>query len=135
QKYMKRMAFTFNEIFSCRISFDTRLEALSLYLYDDQIKAQEEEHKINDCILFDFYEQELKSVGAYVNALERVNSINTLESYLNNHIMPVVADWPRQIFIRKVISLRLQDPNNSNIPDIALFFIPVIGALHMQLNL
>ncbi|CAG8849750.1 10894_t:CDS:1, partial [Racocetra persica] len=71
QKYMKRMAFTFNEIFSCKILFDTRLEALSLHSYDDRIKAWEEERKMKNCILFDFYEQELKAVGAYINALER----------------------------------------------------------------
>ncbi|CAG8791298.1 15189_t:CDS:2, partial [Racocetra persica] len=86
QKYIKRMEFTFNEIFSCRIPFDTRLEALSLYSYDDQIKAWEEERKMKDCILFDFYKQKLKSVSTYVNALERTKGflLQTFEKVYRN---------------------------------------------------
>ncbi|CAG8662319.1 6429_t:CDS:2, partial [Gigaspora rosea] len=102
------MAFTSNEALSYNIPFDTRLEVLSLHSYDDRIKAREEERKMKDSILFDFYEQELKTVGSYVNALERLNSIDTLESYLGNHVVPVVADWPGQIFIRNAIRLCLR---------------------------
>ncbi|RIB29457.1 hypothetical protein C2G38_2155386 [Gigaspora rosea] len=88
KKYMKRMAFTSNEALSYNIPFDTRLEVLSLHSYDDRIKAREEERKMKDSILFDFYEQELKTVGSYVNALERLNSIDTLESYLGSSTNP-----------------------------------------------
>ncbi|CAG8851668.1 37079_t:CDS:1, partial [Racocetra persica] len=69
EKYMKRMAFTSNEAFSYNIPFDMRLEVLSLHSYDDRIKAQEEECKMKNSMIFDFYEQELKTVDSYVNAL------------------------------------------------------------------
>ena len=66
---------------------------------------------------------------------KKVQSIDALKLYLHHHILPVVADWPGQVFIRKAISLYLQKQEDSKIPDIALSFIPIMGPLHVQLNL
>ena len=88
---MKRMAMTFNEGFHHDDSPDTRLDLLNLHSYDDRIKSRQEERKMKDCMLLDFYEHELKSLGSYVDALEKVQNINILECYLRNNVMPVVA--------------------------------------------
>src|SRR5437764_78787 len=65
------------------------------------------ERRMKDCMLLDFYEHDLKSLRSYVDALEKIQNIDVLEHYLRNHVLPVVADWPGQIFTRKAISLYL----------------------------
>ena len=58
--------------------------------------------------------------------------INKDTQHLDNHVAPIVADWPGQLFIRKAI----MNLNNSsfNIPSEISSFIPLLGPLHVSLN-
>ncbi|CAG8727789.1 18623_t:CDS:2, partial [Racocetra persica] len=94
EKYMKRIAFTSNEVFSYNILFDMRLEVLSLHLYDDRIKAQKEKRKMKDSMLFDFYKQELKTVGSKSKIIKTAKGENQfrlagLNIVINKKQMPL----------------------------------------------
>ena len=54
--------------------------------------------------------------------------------YLNNYIIPVVADWPGQVNIRRAITLRINKGVESGISEHILSLIPMIGPLHVSLN-
>ena len=44
-------------------------------------------------------ESKLYSLNDYLNALEMILSINKNIERTNDFVMPVVADWPGQLFI------------------------------------
>ncbi|RIB29191.1 hypothetical protein C2G38_2027870 [Gigaspora rosea] len=75
----------------------------------------------------------LKSVENYTNALRIVHDQELMQGYLSDHIIPVVADWPGQFFIRKAIVHRLF-LNNEVVPPFVASFAPIMGPLHVSLN-
>jgi hypothetical protein len=56
-----------------------------------------------------------------------------MQVYLSQYVIPVVADWPGQFFIRKAIAQRFLI-KNENIPEYIMSFLPVMGPLHVSLN-
>ncbi len=56
-----------------------------------------------------------------------------MQSYLFNHAIPIVVDWPDQFFIHKAITHWLL-LNNKMIPSFVMTFLPIIGPLHVSLN-
>ena len=133
--YMEQMAKTFNDQFYYETSLDQKLENMTLHSYDARIQERQEERKMKDTILLDFFELKLENVDSYINALQHVYEIPLLNSYLTNNVIPIIADWPGQVFIRQAITFHLQNPRDINIPNNILSFIPIIGVLHIQLNL
>ncbi|CAG8808686.1 12911_t:CDS:2, partial [Racocetra persica] len=132
--YMKRMSKTFNDQFYREVPLDKKLENMTLHKYDSRIQEQQEERKMKDTILLDFFELSLKNMDSYINALREVHKIPLLNNYLTNHVIPIVADWPGQVFTRQAITLHLLN-RKDDIPDSILSFVPIIGVLHIQLNL
>src|SRR5436190_9839019 len=133
---MKRMAKSFNDQYYHEVSTEERLENMTLHKYDARIQERCEERKMKDTILLDFFELSLKTLGSYVDALQHVYQNPLLGGYLTNNVIPIVADWPGQLFTRQAITLCLQNHGGSNvIPSNVLSFIPIIGPLHIQLNL
>ena len=66
-----------------------------------------------------------------MDVLLSISRIESISRYLVNNIIPVSADWPGQLFIRKAITkIRNQSSNNNIIRN----FIPLIGPLHVSLN-
>ncbi|RIB19513.1 hypothetical protein C2G38_2181617 [Gigaspora rosea] len=105
--YMERMAKTFNDQFYYEIPLDEKLENMTLHKYDDRIKERREELKMKDTILLDFFELSLKEMDQYIDALQHVYKIPSLTNYLTDY----------------------------DIPNSVLSFVPIIGVLHIQLNL
>ncbi|RIB06454.1 hypothetical protein C2G38_2046776 [Gigaspora rosea] len=97
--YMERMAKTFNDRFYYETFLDEKLENLTLHNYDARITERQEERKMKDTILLDFFELKLEDVVSYISALQRVYENSLLNNYLTNSVIPVIADWPGQVFI------------------------------------
>src|SRR5260363_136552 len=74
----------------------------------------------------------LHSMNDYLKALTMITNINSLSEYLKNNIIPVIADWPGQLFIRKIITQSRLNPHL--IPNNVTNFIPILGPLHVSLN-
>jgi len=56
-----------------------------------------------------------------------------MRTYLAEYAIPIVADWPGQLYIRKAIAQRLL-VNNPTIPQYISSFLPIMGPLHVSLN-
>ncbi len=55
-------------------------------------------------VLADLLENDLHSVQSYINTTNAVTSISTINKYIKvGNIIPIVADWPGQIYLRTVI--------------------------------
>ncbi|RIB20838.1 hypothetical protein C2G38_2178254 [Gigaspora rosea] len=63
----------------------------------------------------------------------RLGHTELMQGYLSDHIIPVVADWPGQFFIRKAIVHQLFLNNEVVLPFVASF-VPIMGPLHVSLN-
>ncbi|CAG8792916.1 31414_t:CDS:2 [Gigaspora margarita] len=109
------------------------IEKLILYSYDDRLAEKKSDKYIQNAILFDFVESNLKSVENYIKALQIVHDQEPMGEYLSNHVIPIVADWPGQFFIRKAIAHRVL-LNNEDIPQFVTAFLSMMGPLHISLN-
>jgi hypothetical protein len=109
------------------------IDRLTLHSYDDRLKANTSYRHIQNSILFDFIESKLKGVDGYMNALQIIHDQEPMQVYLSKYVVPVVADWPGQFFIRKAIAQRFL-VKNENIPEYITSFLPVMGPLHVSLN-
>ena len=90
---------------------------------------------MKDVVLVDLQENGLHSSEDYIKVLDAVISIPAMKNYLEKeNIILIVADWPGQIFLRTSISRYLTFGEHSNIPATILFFLPIIGLLHISLN-
>src|SRR5438128_1009283 len=115
------------------LSDDELIDELTLHSYDDRITEKRGDRHIRNAILFDFTENSLKCMDGYINALEVVYNQQLMQTYLSNYAIPIVADWPGQLYIRKAIAQRLL-VNNEIIPQYVTSFLPMMGPLHVSLN-
>src|SRR5690349_7586884 len=90
--------------------------------------------------LVDFILHSLHSTKDYIECLnyvfkefERLENISE-ENYLNNFVISVIADWPRQVNIKRAITLRIKRGINSEVSEQVLNLILMIGPLHISLN-
>src|SRR6266498_5486217 len=92
-------------------------------------------NKLVNFILHPYYST--KDYIEYINfvfkVFERLKN-NGEESYLNNFIISVIADWLEQVNIRRAIILRIKKSIDFKIPKQVLNLIPMIGPLHISLN-
>ena len=75
-------------------------------------------------------EKNLKSMSDYISALSMITKINGMNRYLHENVIPIVADWPGQLFIRKAITqfYKLQKSEIFNsIPSIIQNVVPMLG--------
>jgi len=64
-------------------------------------------------------ELNLKNLNDYLNAIKMITDIPSLIAYLKKYIIPIVADFPGQLFIRKAITLLRKQKKGQDIsPDI-----------------
>ena len=61
---------------------------------------------------------------------KKLNNID----YLDNYIIPIIANWSGQVNIRRAITLRINRGISSGISQQILSLIPMIGPLHISLN-
>ncbi|RIB16780.1 hypothetical protein C2G38_2315689 [Gigaspora rosea] len=108
------------------------IEKLTLHSYNDRLVEKKSDRHIQNVILFDFVGGNLKGVEDYTKALQIVYNQESMQEYLPT-IIPIVADWPGQFFIRKAIAHWLL-LNNEIIPLFVTSFLPIMGPLHVSLN-
>ncbi|GES87670.1 hypothetical protein GLOIN_2v1770313 [Rhizophagus clarus] len=70
----------------------------------------------------------------YANILFAIFEKIEQEDYLNNFVISTICDRSGQINLRRAITLRLNEKDNSGIPSQILSLIPMIGSLHVSLN-
>ncbi|RIB30695.1 hypothetical protein C2G38_2152026 [Gigaspora rosea] len=117
-----------------KCSDDKLMKRLTLHSYDDRLEEKKKSNRhIQNAILFNFGESHLKSVEDYTKDLQIMYNQKLMQEYLSNNIVPIVADWPGQFFIRKAIAYQLL-LNNEIIPSCVMAFIPMMGPLHVSLN-
>src|SRR6266542_1414596 len=109
------------------------MDRLTIHSYNDRLTEKRNNRHIQNAILIDFVENNLKSVKDYMKALQIVNDQQPIQEYLSNYIIPIIADWPGQLFIRKAIARRLL-LNDETIPPFVTLFLPIMGPLHVSLN-
>ncbi|CAJ0760095.1 15257_t:CDS:2 [Entrophospora sp. SA101] len=89
-------------------SDDELMERLTLHSYNDRLVEKKTDRHVQNAILFDFVESNLKGVEDYTKALQIVHDQEPMQAYLSNYAIPIVADWPA--------------------------FLPIMGPLHVSLN-
>src|SRR5436305_10194843 len=109
-------------------SYENRVENLNVHDYDGRIQNHQKLRSLNNSKLVDFILHPLHSTKDYIeclNILFKVFERSESEyDYLNNYIIPVIADWPGQVNIRRAITLRINKGIESGIPQQILSLIP-----------
>ncbi|RIB12203.1 hypothetical protein C2G38_2201278 [Gigaspora rosea] len=101
--------------------------------YHEHCQNYRGERSDNDLIEKLTLHSNLKGVEDYTKALQIVYNQESMQEYLSNHIIPIVADWPGQFFIRKAIAHQLL-LDNEVIPSFVTSFLPIMGPFHVSLN-
>ena len=135
-KFMTLYGLSYNQRWGFRrVVDDTKLEELTVHSYDSRLKEKRNVRSMKDVILVDLQENDLHSLDAYVRATNTVLNVPSMQRYIQEgHVIPVVADWPGQIYLRTAISRYICYREESNITDSILAFLPIIGPLHISLN-
>ncbi|RIB27983.1 hypothetical protein C2G38_2159173 [Gigaspora rosea] len=110
------------------------IEMLTIHSYTNNIVERKEERSIRGLQLVGVREQYLHMVEDYLNALNIILLINSKMQHLDRQVAPVVADWPSQLFIKKLLYLRKLFNTNFVIPQQIESFLPILGPLHLSLN-
>lgn len=84
-------------------NFD-QIELLTVHCYDDAIIKNTKERNMEEVRLVEIKGTQLHSLNGYLNALDMILSINKDIGRPNDYVIPVVADWPGQLFIRKALT-------------------------------
>ncbi|PKC05474.1 hypothetical protein RhiirA5_420887 [Rhizophagus irregularis] len=118
-------------------SYENRIENLNVHNYDGRIQKHQELRSLNNSKLVDFILHPLHSTKDYIecsNLLFKVFERLENTDYLDHYIIPIIADWPGQVNIRRAITLRINRGIASGISKQILSLIPMIGPLHISLN-
>jgi len=114
-----------------------RIELLTVHFYDSLILEKHHSRSMKGVRIINLQQKNLHSLNDYLEVLQTLIKIENLAKYLQNNIIPIVADWPGQLFIRKIITKIIQleqQQNLSNEYKIIKNFVPLIGPLHVSLN-
>ncbi len=68
------------------------------------------------------------------NVFKRLEENTNESNYLNDYIIPIIADWLGQVNIRRAITLRINKEVKSEILQQILNLISMIGPLYISLN-
>lgn len=116
-----------------QINFD-QIDLLTVHCYDDAIKERKDERSMKETRLIGIKESGLHSMDDYLNASEMILSIIRDIGRPGYYVMPIIADWPGQLFIRKLLTHLHQQNTRSTIPPTVDAFVPILGPLHVSLN-
>ncbi|CAG8492024.1 9441_t:CDS:2 [Funneliformis caledonium] len=89
----------------CSVDDSTKLEELTAHSYDTRLKEKWDARSMKDVVLIDLQENNLHSLNAYIKAINAVVNVPSMQQYIQKeYIIPVVADWPGQIYLKTAIS-------------------------------
>ncbi|CAG8740325.1 16827_t:CDS:1, partial [Funneliformis mosseae] len=87
------------------VNDSTKLEKLTVYSYDTKLKEKQDAYSMKDVVLIDLQENNLHSLNVYIKAINTVMNVSSMQQCIQKeYIIPVVADWPKQIYLRMAIS-------------------------------
>ncbi len=90
---------------------------------------------MKDVVLIDLQENNFHFINAYIRAVNAVVNVSFMQQYIQKgYIIPIVTDWPGQIYLRIAISYYILYHEQSNITNSILSFLLIIGLLHILLN-
>ncbi|CAJ0628131.1 10559_t:CDS:2 [Entrophospora sp. SA101] len=81
-----------------------RTELLSIHFYNPLIAERKQDRSMSETRIVQFQQKNLHSLDDYVDVLLSISRIESISRYLINNVIPVSADWPGQLFIRKAIT-------------------------------
>ena len=114
-----------------------RIELLTVHSYDALILEKHHSRSMKEVRIINLQQKNLHCLNDYLEVLQTLIKIENIAKYLQNNIIPIVADWPGQLFIRKTITKIIQleqQQNFNNEYKIIKNFVPLIGPLHVSLN-
>src|SRR6266508_4373412 len=111
------------EKFLIEDSYDNRVELLNIHNYDGRIQNYHKLKSMSNSKLVNFILHSLHSTKDYVECLDLVFKVferlerTSEENYLNNFVILIIANWPEQVNIRRVITFRIKKGINFKIPE------------------
>ncbi|RHZ89113.1 hypothetical protein Glove_19g438 [Diversispora epigaea] len=109
------------------------VETLVVHCYDADL-SEKHVRRFDTTKLVDFIPLDLKNMNDYIKVLIKVFRLSEMQSYLMNYIIPIPADFPGQLYIRRAIVQKLKYGNQCSIPKEVLSLVPILGPLHVSLN-
>ncbi|RHZ76964.1 hypothetical protein Glove_187g7 [Diversispora epigaea] len=109
------------------------VETLVVHCYDADL-SEKHVRRFDTTKLVDFIPSDLKNMNDYIKALTKAFSLFEMRLYLMNYIIPVPADFPGQLYIRRAIVQKLKYGNQCSIPKEVLSLVPILDPLHVSLN-
>ncbi|RHZ81370.1 hypothetical protein Glove_121g14 [Diversispora epigaea] len=109
------------------------VETLVVHCYDADL-SEKHVRRFDTTKLVDFILSDLKNMNDYIKVLIKVFRLSEMQSYLMNYIIPIPADFPGQLYIRRAIVQKLKYGNQCSIPKEVLSLVPILGPLHVSLN-
>ncbi|RIB26367.1 hypothetical protein C2G38_2163429 [Gigaspora rosea] len=80
------------------------MEALTVHSYNLWLKERINDRFLNNIILIDLIKNNLHFINNYLESLSIIRKVDTMQKYFDlGYIIPLVADWPGQIFVRSAI--------------------------------
>jgi hypothetical protein len=119
------------------INETNRIELLTVHFYDALILEKYHDRSMKGVRIINLQQKNLHSLNDYLEVLQTLTKIESISIYLQNNIVPIVADWPGQLFLRKIITKISQQEQQQNLnTEYKVFknFVPLIGPLHVSLN-
>jgi len=113
----------------------TKFKELTVYSYDVRLKEKRSTKSMKDTVFVDLMKNNLYLIEVYINAINIITFISTINRYIKEgNVIPIVANWSSQIYLRIAISQYLVYDNSFRITDNILSFLLMIGLLHISLN-
>ncbi|CAB4411373.1 unnamed protein product [Rhizophagus irregularis] len=109
------------------------MESLTMHSYDADL-WERYGRKFDQTKLVDLLELSLKNTNNYIQAIQSFIELPEIKIYLKQYTIPIPADFPKQLFIRRAIVNILKSDNNASISNNIIHLIPFLGPLHLSLN-
>jgi len=97
------------------INETNRIELLTVHFYDALILEKYHDRSMKGVRIINLQQKNLHSLNDYLEVLQTLTKIESISIYLQNNIIPIVADWPGQLFLRKIITKISQQEQQQNL--------------------
>ncbi|PKY45533.1 hypothetical protein RhiirA4_460146 [Rhizophagus irregularis] len=119
ENYMISFAMSYNSLKTHWIQLQdittvNKSSLLELLIVYDADLFERYGRKFTEIKLVDLVELNFKNTKDYLQATKSFLELPEVQAYLNNYIIPIPADFPEQLYIRKAIVKKLES-DNSNI--------------------
>ena len=71
------------------------IDRLMIYSYNNRLVGKKDNRHIQNSILIDFVENDLKGIEGYTKAFQIIYDQEPMQKYLSNYAILIVVDWPK----------------------------------------